>query len=377
MRILRGPICACRSRMLSMWRCLLRLGVGVGGAVTGQPIGAFEADRQQVLGFHGELHRQFLEHDLAETVHDHVDGVFLGDAAAAAIEELVVADPGRGRLVLDDGGRVLDLHVRNSVRAAPVAHQQRVALRVVARALGGGQHLHQAAVRVLPVARGDALRDDGAAGVAADVDHLGAGVGLLVVVRERDGIELAHRVVAAQHAARVFPGDRRARLDLRPADPRTGAAALAALGDEVVDAAAALLVAGIPVLHGRVLDAGVRKRHQLHDRRVQLVLVAHRRGAALEVAHVAALVGDDERAFELPRVGRVDAEIRRELHRAAHALRHVHERAVGEHRRVERREDNCPYTARRSRDTARRARGGWSPRPRRSRRSRPPSTACP
>ena len=32
----------------------------------------------------------------------------------------------------------------------------------------------------------------------------------------------------------------------------------------------------------------------------------------------------------------VDAEVGGELHRAAHALRHVHERAVGEHRRVER-----------------------------------------
>ena len=35
----------------------------------------------------------------------------------------------------------------------------------------------------------------------------------------------------------------------------------------------------------------------------------------------------------------VDAEIGRELHRAAHAFRHVDERAVGEHRRVERGEE--------------------------------------
>src|SRR3546814_9171692 len=61
------------------------------------------------------------------------------------------------------------------------------------------------------------------------------------------------------------------------------AAAFGALGDEVVDAADAVLVAGIPVLHGRVLDLGVFQRHQLDDRSVQLVLVAHRRGAALQV----------------------------------------------------------------------------------------------
>ena len=43
----------------------------------------------------------------------------------------------------------------------------------------------------------------------------------------------------------------------------------------------------------------VVERDQLDDRRVQLVLVAHRRGAALEIAHVRAFIGDDQRALEL------------------------------------------------------------------------------
>ena len=116
-----------------------------------------------------------------------------------------------------------------------------------------------------------------------------------------DRVELAHRVVALQDAARVLPGDRRAGLDLRPRDLRALAAARAALGDEVVDAAAAFLVAGVPVLHRRVLDLGVVERDELDHRRVQLVLVALRRGAALEVGDVGALVGDDQRALELAR----------------------------------------------------------------------------
>src|SRR3712207_8148360 len=41
-------------------------------------------------------------------------------------------------------------------------------------------------------------------------------------------VELAHRVVALQDAARVLPGDRRAGLDLRPGDLRVLAGALAA-----------------------------------------------------------------------------------------------------------------------------------------------------
>ena len=136
--------------------------------------------------------------------------------------------------------------------------------------------------------------------------------------------------------ARIFPGDRRAGLDLRPRDLRARAAAVAALGDEVVDAALAFGVARIPVLHGRVLDLGVVERDQFDHGGVELVLVAHRRGAAFEIGDVGALLGDDQRALELAGIPLIDAEIGRQLHRAAHALGHVDEGAVGEDRRVER-----------------------------------------
>ena len=98
-------------------------------------------------------------------------------------------------------------------------------------------------------------------------------------------------------------------------------------------------VARIPVLDGRIFDLGVVERDQLDHRGVQLVLVAHRRRAAFEIADIGALVGDDQRALELAGIAFVDAEIGRQLHRAAHARRHVDERAVGEHRRVERGEE--------------------------------------
>ena len=211
---------------------------------------------------------------------------------------------------------------------------------------------HQAAIGVVGSAGRDALGDDAARRVLAEVEHLGAAVDLLAAVRDRDRIELAGRIVAAQDAARILPGDRRAGLDLRPGNLRALAAAVAALGDEVVDAALALGVAGIPVLHRRILDLGVVERDQLDHRGVKLVLVAHRRGAAFEVAHVGALVGDDQRALELAGVLLVDAEIGRQLHRAAHARRHVDERAVGEHRRVERGEEVVATSAPRCRDTS-------------------------
>src|SRR3546814_8026616 len=103
----------------------------------------------------------------------------------------------------------------------------------------------------------------------------------------------------------ILPGDRRAGLHLGPGDLRVAPAAGAALGDEVVDAALAVLVAGVPVLHRRVLDLGVVQRDQLDHRRVELVLVALRRGAALEVGNVGALIGDDQGA---PRSGETTSE---------------------------------------------------------------------
>ena len=78
-------------------------------------------------------------------------------------------------------------------------------------------------------------------------------------------------------------------------------------------------------------------RHELDHRRVQLMFVAHRRRAAFEIAHVRAFFGDDQRPLELSGSLRVDAEVGRQLHRAAHALRDVGERTVGKHSRVERR----------------------------------------
>src|SRR4051812_9681513 len=94
-----------------------------------------------------------------------------------------------------------------------------------------------AAVGVVGLAGGDALGDDPARRVLAEMEHLSAAVDLLTAIADRDRIELAAGIVAAQDAARILPGDRGARLDLGPGDLRAVAAAIATLGHEVVDAA--------------------------------------------------------------------------------------------------------------------------------------------
>src|SRR3981189_2120389 len=146
------------------------------------------------------------------------------------------------------------------MRTAFVADQQRIAGGKIARAGGLAVRGDEAAIGVLRNARRDALGDDPAGGVLAEMDHLGAGIDLLVAVGDRDRVKLAARIVAAQDAARIFPGDGRAGLHLGPGNLRIVAAAVAALGDEVVDAAFAFRIAGVPVLHRRIFYFGVIQR---------------------------------------------------------------------------------------------------------------------
>src|SRR5262245_24403790 len=102
------------------------------------------------------------------------------------------------------------------MRAALVADQERVAVGEVARAGRAPMRHHLAAIGVVRMPGRDALRDDPARGVLAEMQHLGAGIDLLVAVRDGYGVELAARIIATQDAARIFPGDGRAGLELGP-----------------------------------------------------------------------------------------------------------------------------------------------------------------
>ena len=75
-------------------------------------------------------------------------------------------------------------------------------------------------------------------------DHPGATVDL-PVVGNRDRIDLASRTIPVQNAARILPGDRRTRFDLRPTYLGIAAATIAPLSDEVINTALAVLVTGV------------------------------------------------------------------------------------------------------------------------------------
>ena len=68
---------------------------------------------------------------------------------------------------------------------------------------------------------------------------------------------------------------------------------------------------------------------------MQLVLVAHRSRAALQIGDIAVVVGHDKRAFKLSCIAGIDAEVAAQLHRAAHALGNIYKRAVAEHSAVQ------------------------------------------
>src|SRR5207302_8761952 len=185
-------------------------------------------------------------------VHHETYGLLLGQTSLHAIEQYVLRYLGGGRLMLKQGGGILGLNIRHRVSTAFVTNQERVTGREIARADRLAVCGHEAAIGVLRYSGRDALRDDPAGGVLAEMQHLGAGIDLLVAVRNRDRIEFAARIVAAQDAARIFPGDGRAGLKLGPGNLRPLPTAITALGDKIVDAATAVLVARIPVLDGRI-----------------------------------------------------------------------------------------------------------------------------
>ena len=107
------------------------------------------------------------------------------------------------------------------------------------------------------------------------------------------------------------------------------------LGHEVIDTTLAILIAGVPILHGRILNLRIAQYHNLNHRSVELVLVTARSGTTLQIAHIRALVGHNQRTLELTRTRRIDAEIGRELHWATHTLRDVAERAIRKDCRIE------------------------------------------
>src|ERR1700733_9274938 len=88
---------------------------------------SFQRDRDQLLRFHREFHRQLLQHVLHKAVDDETDRLFLTQAPLHAVKQHVLGNlRGRG-FMLEQCGRILCFHIGHGMRAAFVADQKRVA----------------------------------------------------------------------------------------------------------------------------------------------------------------------------------------------------------------------------------------------------------
>src|SRR5438105_2972435 len=223
--------------------CSTVLGSSSSGTDTSSAVlanGALHLQGDQPIHFDGVVHRQRLDDRLDEAVHDHRGAFGLGETAAHEIEELLLADL-RDRGLVTDGHIVLvNLHVGVGVAARGLVEDERIAPDRALGAVRPGIDLHHTAVGLLPGSFADALALDDARRVRRGMDHLGAGVLVLLAPRERDREHLAMRTLAHEVDARVLHGDLGPEVRVDPGHP---AALLydGALGHEVVDVVAPVL----------------------------------------------------------------------------------------------------------------------------------------
>ena len=96
-----------------------------------------------------------------------------------------------------------------------------------------------------------------------------------------------------------------------------------------------MLVARIPVLYRGVFHFGIIHYYNLHNGGMELIFITHWCRAPFKITHISIVFGDDECTLKLSRITSIDAEIRAEFHRASHAFRDIHKRAVTENSTVQ------------------------------------------
>ena len=113
------------------------------------------------------------------------------------------------------------------------------------------------------------------------------------------------------------------------------AAAESAFGHEVIYTSLTILVAGIPVLDGRIFDFSAFFDDNLDNGGMKLILIAHRGGAPFKIGDVRVIVSHYKSAFKLTRSAGIDAEVGRKFHRTTDPFRDIDEGPVGKYGGVE------------------------------------------
>ncbi|MNN17297.1 hypothetical protein D3C81_1304790 [compost metagenome] len=177
---------------------------------------------------------------------------------------------------------------------------------------------------------GDRLRHDRRRRIRRQVNHLRTGILKLAFAGNSDGQHATFRAAAFQDNSRIF--HRQLGTDV-PIDPFHVCVLFGyrTFCNQVIDV-------WCPVLDRRVTDTRVLLHDDFNDRAMQRVRAVDRRRTTFGIMYEAALIGDDQRPFELPHVLRVDPEISLQRHFTLHAFRYVNKAAAGPHRAVQSRE---------------------------------------
>ena len=159
------------------------------------------------------------------------------------------------------------------------------------------------------------------------MDHFGAGILVLAGVGEGDGDDFAAGLTAFHDDAWVLHGQATADVAIDPfyfgflvGD--------ASFGDQIEDVAA-------PVLHGHVLEFSSFHGDQFDHCAVQGAGLEFRSCTSFHVHDFCSFIDDDQGAFELAEVFRINAEVRLERVFHLHAFGDVNEAAPGKGGAVE------------------------------------------
>ena len=106
------------------------------------------------------------------------------------------------------------------------------------------------------------------------------------------------------------------------------------LGNKVVDASLAILITGVPILHGGIFNFRIIHHDQFNHGSVQLVFITLGSGTAFEITDMATLIGNNQGALKLTGILFINPKVCRQLHRAASAFRDIDKGAISKHRRI-------------------------------------------
>ncbi len=183
--------------------------------------------------------------------------------------------------------------------------------------------------------RRNSFGNNPATGIVPDMNHLGTGIRLLIIIGNGNRIKFTDRTVSFQNSTGIFPGNRRSRFNLGPNQFRIFSATQSPFGDKIIYPPFPLLISGIPILYGTVFHFGIFLYDNLHNSGMQLVLIPLRSGTPFQITDISIILSHNQRSFKLSRIPGIDPEISGQFHRTTHSLRNIHKRTVAENSRIQ------------------------------------------